>query len=539
MYRLLLIGILGVWLQSAATAQTYFNKRETLRSGGVVLQSVLQKGDRYYTFANCVDSVNSLGGGWFNNILGLRLSVWNRNGDLLIDSLYQQQDSTSIEVVNNAMQELSDGSILLPCNGYDITGSPRLLLFCYDSNAHLLWQRAYNKPSGYPAISNFNQFLLKDFKPDGYGHYLMLSDIVTSYSMSQGFHKMLLTKLDSGFNEIWHKDFGSGIYNTSADKLIVEPGGYTLGGCFNNYSSGGAGFTARVELFRTDTSGSTLWHWVSPDTALTLGPKDLVRTKDGGYVFCGVGDGYEEVSQGGVGYPYYYSWIEKTDSTGEKLWSYHLPTFATNTEYNGFSKLIELPDGSIMASGMMTKIFDSTGNWGAVYGVIGKFRTNGKLESLRLYQFDGDTTLGYVINDMKRTSDGGYIMAGEADAFLYKDSTTMPWQRAWLLKVDSNGCMSATDPQCHPLSVANTPVATVYSVYPNPVTEQLHISINGQAAGKEMLVLCDITGRAVLQTPLERSHTAIDVKALQPGMYLYRIMRQGGTLAAWGKVLKQ
>ena len=78
-------------------------------------------------------------------------------------------------------------------------GHSKHFLFCFDSTAHLLRQREYNKPRDTGLKNDFWQ--LRDFKPDGYGNWLMLSTAKCA-PLGKGIHQMMLTKLDSSFNII-------------------------------------------------------------------------------------------------------------------------------------------------------------------------------------------------------------------------------------------------------------------------------------------------------------------------------------------------
>src|SRR5690606_26772273 len=133
----------------------------------------------------------------------------------------------------------------------------------------------------------------------------------------KSFNRMLLTKLDSSFNVVWHKAFGDEIHNSFGKRLIIEPWGYTLAGGANNVNRTTTGYVIQAEIIRTDTAGNTTWWWRSDNTKLTNWIHDIIRTKDGGYVYCGQGDGYQVLSQSGTFTTLYWrSWIEKIDSLG-------------------------------------------------------------------------------------------------------------------------------------------------------------------------------------------------------------------------------
>jgi hypothetical protein len=542
--KLLLLLGLGIWLFNIASAQTYFNKKETLHSGAVRLTSVLEKDGKYYTGSDCVDSINSLGGGWFINISGVRFSVWDKQGQLLHDTVYQRQDSGSIETASNSLVELPNHTFLIGANGGDTKNHLMLFLFCFDSTAKLLWQKEFYKPAAFPMVNPSDFWQLKDFRADEHGNYLMLSTIQRSptNTSSNYYCKVLLTKLDSSFNIIWEKDYGDNYYNSVACHLIIEPNSYVLGSYYSNSNRVVKNFFFHTEIFKTDTSGNQMWRKLNSSSQMTFGTADFIRTKDGGYAFCGAGAGTEHLSgNGSTGFIGWLPWIEKLDSSGNSVWGRSLSYTRTSSNRNFLHKLVELPDGDLVASGNVISGFESGDSGVYTYGVLARLRSDGTIKWKRKYTYQGDTMV-YQLNDMKQTTDGGYIMAGEAYDFFHAIPSTMPWQRAWLLKVDSNGCSSNNDPQCWAVSVPHEPELSKgsYRIFPNPATEQLQISFKKDHVSDELFILTDITGRTVAQSTLsgEAGNVYFDVQHLQSGIYLYRITENGAVKLS-GKISKQ
>ena len=79
-----------------------------------------------------------------------------------------------------------------------------------------------------------------------------------------------------------------------------------------------------------------------------------------------------------------------------------------------------------------------------------------------------------------------------------------------------------------------------YKVYPNPVTDQLRISYTNTSGSGAAIQITDMVGRSVAEAPLpSKTGTAhIDVRNLQSGIYLYRILENGKTTQT-GKMTKQ
>ncbi|MBS1615167.1 MAG: hypothetical protein JST06_03520, partial [Bacteroidetes bacterium] len=484
MRKLLILLSLGIWLNPSASAQTYFNKRETLHSFNSFIASVKEINNAYYSFSTCIDSINDLGNGLKRNLTAIRMSIWDKNGRIILDSLYQRGDRPLYATANSSTQ-LDNNEIVFPVTANDTTGPihpAKLELLCFDSSGHFEWIKEYEKPFCPDNKLGSDYWAVVDIKPDGYGNWLILSNYQCGVRYKWGYVQSVLTKLDSNFNVIWHKQYGDLKNNSMAGHLLVEPGGYCFISQFSNANRVQKNFVCRAEIFWTDTAGNQIKTWMSDSSKLIFGGKDLIRTRDGGLVYCGSGDGIENpTGDGEWGNLYARPWIEKLDSSGNVLWSHSfsstsdsLDTYASGTE-SCLSRVIELPDGDLMVAGQILKAFDADSSYYRNYGVLLRLAGDGTVKWKRRYTYQGDT-LDYSINDMQRTTDGGYIMAGMAyDS--HGRPETLPWQRAWLLKVDSNGCTSANDPQCWPVRVSETPVpkTEAYQVFPNPVTSMLQI----------------------------------------------------------------
>src|SRR5690606_4990363 len=118
-------------------------------------------------------------------------------------------------------------------------------------------------------------------------------------------YDILLTKLDSNLDVVWHKQYNPSYMYDAGWKLLIEPDGYLVAGGRNNIGIVQKNFSIRALLMKTDTDGNVLWEWQSAPLKKTYDAKDVIRTRDGGYVYCGQGDGYE------------YLWPNGTTSTPE------------------------------------------------------------------------------------------------------------------------------------------------------------------------------------------------------------------------------
>lgn len=75
---------------------------------------------------------------------------------------------------------------------------------------------------------------------------------------------------------------------------------------------------------------------------------------------------------------------------------------------------------------------------------------------------------------------------------------------------------------CQNLSVDEERLANVFSVYPNPAKNVLHITSPGNAGENHIIYIYDITGREVLKKEAASGDTAVDISTLKEGIYLVK-----------------
>lgn len=527
---ILLIAVLLVGM--AARAQ-YFNVRDPLHSFAAGLSSVLPYHDKYYCAGIAWDSINYAGNGTAWHYEGIKFAVYDLSGSKLRDTIYQRNDLPYINPGIATLQLLDSNHFIAGISTDDTTGTTgidRTGIVILDTLGNVLWQNLYNRPCSY------NWFQFADLKPDGYGHWLMLGNVVCSPQTKD--NDFLLMKLDSNFNVLWTKEYGTAI-NEMPMKLLIEPNGYIMAGWRDNVGIKPKNFYAQALLIKTDTSGNQLWEYTGHSGVLTGPANDVIRTQDGGYVYCGTGSGYEYLSANGSSSQIMWrGWVEKIDSNRHVLWNKTIGPMNTNAGSNDQNVLKELATGDILIAGSIIDPIWWTGTdtAGIANGSFTKMDANGNILWQRKYKTpQTDTFFYYSVYDMKSAPDGGFVMVGQA--YDYRNIYGNPTQRGWIIKVDSNGCSGPDDPQCWPLAVANTVKNNqAISVYPNPVTDILQI--NNPLSNAMLLQLTDITGKMLLQQTVLKGHAEISLQSFSPGMYLYRFT-DGKGYVQQGKLVKQ
>lgn len=525
MNKLLAIIFLGISLSGIASAQTYFNKRETLHSFNSTVFGIIEYNEKYYTASFCFDSVNLINdSGFFWSIGGMRFTKWNKSGSIEFDTLLQRSDSGGVFPNCSAILHLENGTILIPTMAGDTKGHSFIDLTRWDTLGKLYSIMEYDKPFCYTTQLGGNYWGLRDMKQDSSGNWLILSEYQCGIKYVGGYTNIMLSKLDSDFNVLWHRPLDDTFSDHTAGHIIINRDNYIVSGNIRSLQRVHKNFRYQAEIFKTDTGGHVLWHWKSDPKKLTNTAMDIIQTADGGFVYCGMGDGVEIPWKNGTDASIdWYPTIDKIDSLGNPVWhqSFKTTYAADGSDYNNFTTLKQLNNGDIMVAGHIITGYNPADTF-STYGTLVKLDALGNVKWKRQYQYY-DSNMIYHIYDMKQTSDGGFIMAGEARDVIWP--YTYPMQQAWLLKVDSNGCMSPTDPQCHPTVVKAQHSFIKFAVYPNPAKSILYI--RGSVSGH--FRLCDVSGRELLQAELPAGKLdELMINYLSAGVYFYTIQTQGG-----------
>jgi hypothetical protein len=192
---------------------------------------------------------------------------------------------------------------------------------------------------------------------------------------------------------------------------------------------------------------------------------DAIQLPDSGYVLAG----NTKVPSG----PYTDNLLLRTNKNGDTLWTRRWGT----TAYDGLFTIAQRPGGGYVAAGdgnSRSFIFldsmgniESTHNFGGVFtlmdvavlpdsgfiftGIYGSYPYGSDVMMLRADK-NGDSLwtrrFGTVRADLGRsviyTSDGNYVVAGQANFEYYADGTYVP-QRAYILKIDPAGSLIWSD----------------------------------------------------------------------------------------------
>ncbi|MBI3501946.1 MAG: T9SS type A sorting domain-containing protein [Bacteroidetes bacterium] len=271
--------------------------------------------------------------------------------------------------------------------------------------------------------------------------------IVCGYTSAKGAgsNDVFLVKTNSSGDTAWTKTFGGTDADVGTSLQQTTDGGYIITGY--TFSSNPGEIDAY--LIKTNSAGDTLWTKVFKGSNQARG-FSVQQTTDGGYIIAGI----QTISSTGN----LVSYLVKTNSVGDTLWTKKYDTLVSNNAYS----VQQTNDGGYIMGGSIAMPPNSYGN---VYLI----KTNNLGDTLWTKNFGGSgPDLGYFI---RQTNDGGYIVTGESDSWA-------PYS-IFLVKTDSAGFTTTGINQI--LSIKNNIL-----VFPNPLVSTATVCIPEPLGSTEM-----------------------------------------------------
>ena len=289
----------------------------------------------------------------------------------------------------------SNGGYALMCttNSYGAGGNDFWLLKT-DANGNLQWNKTY----GGTSVDNGYQV-----SQTADGGYALFGE---TNSFGAGGYDLWVIKTDAAGNMQWNRTYGAAGNDMASSLILAADGGYAVA----SWSTSFGGFKAL--FIKTDSSGNMLWNKTYSLGAASWADA-AIQTADGGYAIVGVT--YPTTKRD--------AWLIKTDSSGNMLWN---KTYGGTGDDTGWA-LVQMDGGGYAIVGV-TSSFGA----GGVDGWL--FRTDSSGNMLWNKTYGGAGT--EFIDDIIRTSDGGYVLAGFTDSFGAGNSDL------WLIKTDDFGVIA-------------------------------------------------------------------------------------------------
>lgn len=350
--------------------------------------------------------------------------------------------------------------------------------------------------------------------PDG-GFLLLGHKMIMDANRNFVGAEVLLIKTDSLGNEVWRKHHGipGNSYELATSISYDTDGKYLVGAHKMNVYYNNNNFQWQSWIFKTDSLGNRIWSSLSPTNQIIGQAFGFKRTSDNGFVYSSY-YGYEIPSSGSHSDVYKKGYIIKLDSNRQKTWDVII---GDSSIPNYFSSIYELKDGSFVASGSYyTQYADSF----SYDGWLVKVSAQGNLLWNRLHNIVVSDFAEHEIHDMKPTPDGGFICCGLAADHLFNPP---PGQRGWLFKTDSMGCIV---PGCHLIGVEDLKNDKNHLlIYPNPAKDFLNVYLKTDNHKDKYLYLTDLNGREIKKILIKNSDITfiIPVHDVPSGTYLLQL----------------
>jgi hypothetical protein len=270
-----------------------------------------------------------------------------------------------------------------------------LIVFLFNSGltAQTNFQRAYGTGL------NENAYTVAQTQDGGY--LLCGMQVIDSLNTD-----IYLIKTDAYGDTSWVRRYGGAAGEQGEHAEQTSDGGYIIAG---NTSSYGAG-QLDVYLVRTDSKGDTIWTRTYGGTGDELG-QDVRQTQDGGFLVTGHTDTF------GPRGDFY---VLKVKPSGDTSWT---RSYGGIRHDHGFCGTETSDSGYIVIGHSL-----SFGPHGGFYAI----KINAQGDTLWSKGYGGNNGDSYCVTGLQ-TSDGGYVFAGETEAFGAGQSDF------WLIKTNALG----------------------------------------------------------------------------------------------------
>jgi hypothetical protein len=314
-------------------------------------------------------------------------------------------------------------------------------------------------------------------------------------------------------------------------------------------------------LLKLDGNGNKQWHQIYKQSSMSFeNPNSVIQLLDGTFYLFG-----QSTLNNGI-----MKWfLVKTDSAGKKLWQktyneYPRQAGLTIIDAGGNGILLggsystDINGGSAGVVRGCAMLIDTSGNiiWSKSYGSENKSGfTSGILNSqcvlfsgysisndstnngqgwLMVINLKGDSLFQRLYNINKSMSEQIYNINKTSDGFLmsgygFTKIDTIYSQDAWLLKVDSFGCLT---PGCQLVGIDNIPMSREeIKIYPNPAKDYIQFKHSTKIISYR---IADYTGKLLLAGNYLES--GINVENLPSGVYIVQILLKNKS-QAFGKLI--
>ncbi|HRH68405.1 MAG TPA: hypothetical protein PLB89_02755 [Flavobacteriales bacterium] len=264
-----------------------------------------------------------------------------------------------------------------------------------------------------------------------------------------------------------------------------------------------------ANLIKCGPDGSVIWRRTKP---LASSYNQVVITADGGVAALGYRSPNGQEPNKAI--------VVKYTADGAESWSRDIVASDGPLRVCGLADGFELVDGSLVVCGSIRNT-TTPGLWDN--GMLHKLDADGNVLWSRYYAHYTGLPVGYdhVFNAVQPTSDGGFILTGEAQG-----PTPPNTSRLWLVKLDSMGCLV---PGCHTVGVQEfeSALQSALQVSPNPATEAVRFNLElpsgYQLMGAVQALLLDAQGKEIARERVQANGSlvsgALTLEGQAQGLY--------------------
>jgi hypothetical protein len=412
----------------------------------------------------------------------------------------------------------------------------------YTKDGYVVWASDSFTTIPTPACAYFGKFNtsldkpnIKLYNPIGYSEFYSFAELSDGNYLMAGTdwdslhsHQSLawMVKTDTAGNELWQKNMSSDVLNTASFTSPFEGGFYQFWQTYHLNTLSGNPADSAIFVDRYDNNGNLQWR----DTFGVVGhdniPGPFTKIKEGGGAIIVESLDTSNPSNGTNYMPLV---AYKFDTNGIILWQHYFPA-APN--FKLANSMIETRSGSLVICGGIQSGYVSMDTEGHASGAIFKLDKNGNLIFQQAYNYD--STWSDRLLDITETADGGYACIGNA----FENVGGIYYQKAWLLKVDSNGCLNSNCPTLY-TGIQPIPDLINFFVFPNPASSQFTVALAGPQDIYQYhnlsFSLCDLKGRLVQKQTLDQQTTIIQRGDLSAGLYVWELSDESGHINS-GKI---
>lgn len=437
-------------------------------------------------------------------------SKYDLAGNLIYHKpFYGDSAEKEIGTFDNAFIHTNDGGFALTGYVRAADYSLKCLLIKYDSAGMVNFYKTYT----YPSSQTFLGYRLIE---DATGFYIQGTIQYANYDVN-----LFVIKTDIAGNEQWRRFYGSNSTDELSSAFIkTKTNKLLIAATKNNKDySHDATFQTWSYLLLLDLSGNIISDTVGIDSNVNV-PQCVIETKDGGFAFCTC---YALFKTNAVG-TYFKGYTAKVDTNFNVLWE---KMYGDSSPYTLLYNISETPSGDLIMTGTNYNDTIQPYYYQHQNGLVVKTDASGNQLWSREYR--GVTRIGQVLErnilyDSEILSDGSIVACGVAQ----DDNDTFP-QRAWLLRIDANGCM---DNSWCGYTEIEKPIqqnskAIEVNIYPNPFSSNITLTIQSEAIKETTITVRNLLAQKVFETKEENRNNSftktINLNSLPSGIYFFEV----------------